>query len=192
MSFFEQFPEPKYKIEAVRRRPPDWAAPPENAVGTTVPLDLIVANTGDTAIVLVAMTAYPTGVLLEIEILRRAFDDDDDHDPFMRFHRPQAGGFRIGVELPDGHRLSSEAGGDASRAMLTPNGGGGGGPSYGMEYWLWPLPAEGTLRFACEWRDQGVAEAVHDIDAGPIRAAAARAVELWPDDRPVGDDEDLW
>jgi hypothetical protein len=192
VSFFDEIPEPDFHVEKIHRRP-DWAGPPENMVGSTVPVDLILANTGDLAVVLGRMSAYPTGVRFEIEILRRTFDREES-DPFaMHFHHARPGGFRIGVELPGGHRLGADRGGDTSRAMLTPQGGGGGGLSYGMDFWLWPLPGEGTLRIACGWPDQGLAETVHELDTAAIRAAAARAIELWPDDRPVaGDDEDEW
>ena len=47
-----------------------------------------------------------------------------------------------------------------------------------MSFWLWPLPAEGPLRFACEWPDEDIEETIAELDA-PIRGAAARAVELW-------------
>jgi hypothetical protein len=192
MGFFDEMPQPEIGARMVHSRPPDWAEPPENMVGATVAVDLILANTGDLAVVLGGLTAYPTGVLLEIEILRRTFEGEED-DPFIRrFHHARPGGFRIGVELPDGHRVGADRGGDTSRAMLSPQGGGGGGLSYGMDFWLWPLPGEGTLRVACEWPDEGLAEAVHALDTAPIRAAAARAVELWPDDRPVGGDDDEW
>jgi hypothetical protein len=36
------------------------------------------------------------------------------------------------------------------------------------------------MRVACEWRELDLAESVHEVDTAPIRAAAARAVELWP------------
>jgi hypothetical protein len=192
MSFFDDVPKPQFEVEMVRHRQPEWSGPPENVAGVTVPVDLILANTGDLAIVLGAMTAYPTGLLFEIEILRRTFEGEDV-DPFsLHLHRPRPGGFRLGVELPDGHRLGPSSGGDTTKAMLSPRGGGGGDLSYGMDFWLWPLPGEGTLRFACEWPDQDLPETIHDVDTGPIRAAAARAVELWPDDRPVGEDDDEW
>jgi hypothetical protein len=193
MSFFEEIPKPEFQVEMRPHRQPEWAGPPENMVGSTVPVDLVLANTGDVAVVLGGMTAYPTGVLFEIEILRRTFEGEEA-DPFaMRFHHTRPGGFRIGVELPGGHRLGADRGGDTSTAMLSPQGGGGGGLSYRMDFWLWPLPGEGTLRVACEWPDQGLGETVCDLDTAPIRAAAARAVELWPDDRPVDeDDDDEW
>ena len=61
----------------------------------------------------------------------------------------------------------------------------GGGLTWNESYWLWPLPPPGTLLVACEWTDEGIEEAVIELDTAPIREAAARAIELWPDDRPV-------
>src|SRR5215207_1344501 len=191
MSFFDELPGPELRVDVDRSRPPEWTAPPENVVGITVPVDLIVARTPDVAVVLGGMTAYPTGVLFGVEILRRSFENEED-DPFsMRFQRPRKGGFRLGVQLPDGLRLVAGGGMQPERARLSPQGGGGGGLSYEIDYWLWPLPGEGTLRFACEWTEQGIGATIQQVDTAPIRAAAARAVELWPDERPV-DEDDEW
>jgi hypothetical protein len=41
------------------------------------------------------------------------------------------------------------------------------------------------LTFAMSWPEQGLDEVVVEVDAAPIREAAGRAVELWPDDRPL-------
>jgi hypothetical protein len=191
MGFFDDIPPPDAAIEVERARPPEWIAPPENVVGVTVPVDRVLANTGDLALALRSMTAYPTGVTFEIAMLRREPPEDGDGDDLFRmFHMPREDGLRFGVELPDGRRLAAgrtaAAAGDAPR--LTPRGGGGGGLSYHQEFWLWPLPGDGVLRFACQWPALGIEETVHDLDAAPIRAAAARAVELWPDERPFGDE----
>jgi hypothetical protein len=70
-------------------------------------------------------------------------------------------------------------------AVLVATGGGGSDRRRHGRHWLWPLPPAGPLSFAFAWRDEGVEEATVEIDAAPIRAAAARATELWPDDRPV-------
>jgi hypothetical protein len=41
---------------------------------------------------------------------------------------------------------------------------------------------------ACEWRAMNMDESVVSVDGDRIRAAAARAVQIWPDDgsRPSG------
>ncbi len=56
--------------------------------------------------------------------------------------------------------------------------------------WLWPLPPPGPLTFVCAWPAEGVEETHAQIDGAEILAASARAVELWPDDRPLPPSED--
>jgi hypothetical protein len=146
MSFFDQIPPPVPEEPALRQ--PVWSAPPENVIGATVPFDLVVANTGDVAVAVGGMTAYPTG--------SRAVADHGPNEP-------------------------------SSGPTLVGRGGSGGGLSYELGYWLWPLPPAGPVRFACEWPDEGIKETTAALDA-PIRDAAARAIELWPDERPVGDE----
>jgi hypothetical protein len=175
MSFFEQDPPPV--PDEPEPRQPEWAAPPENVAGATVPFDLVLANTGAVAVVVGGMTAYPNGITFTVRVLRREPGPDD---LFLRLHHPGPGGLRLGVELADGSRVLAERGGDPGEGpMLTSRGGGGGGLAYEIEYWLWPLPPDGPLRFACAWPDEGVEETTAELEA-PIREAAGRAVELWP------------
>ena len=183
MSFFEQPPPPA--PEEPPQRQPEWSAPPENFVGATVPFDLVLANTGDVAVTVGGMTAYPTGVAFEVRVLRR---EPGSEDVFFRMHHPGPGGLRLGVELADGSRAIADRGaGEPGRGPTLTARGGGGGLSYQLGFWLWPLPPAGPLRFACTWPDEGIDETTAELDA-PIREAAARAVELWPDERPVGDE----
>ena len=50
-----------------------------------------------------------------------------------------------------------------------------------------PLPPDGPVTFVVSWLVKGVAEARAQVDGAAVRAAASRAVELWPDDRePTG------
>jgi hypothetical protein len=72
----------------------------------------------------------------------------------------------------------------ADAIVLWPHGSSGSNRGWRGEHWLWPLPPDGPLTFAFAWPDEGVAEATVLVDSAPIREAAARAVELWPDDRP--------
>jgi hypothetical protein len=186
MSFFDEIP-PSHPEEGAPRQP-EWAAPPENVVGATVPFDLVLASTGTVAVVVGGMTAYPTGLAFEVRILRREPAPDD---LFFRLHHPRPGGFRFGVELPDGSRAFADQGpAEPGRGpTLSQRGGHGGGLSFELGMWLWPLPPAGPLRFACAWPDEGIEETSAELDA-PIREAAARAIELWPDERPIGGAED--
>ena len=56
--------------------------------------------------------------------------------------------------------------------------------------WLWPLPPAGPLTFVCAWPAEGIEEISAQIDAAPILEAASRAIELWPDERPLPPSED--
>jgi hypothetical protein len=65
--------------------------------------------------------------------------------------------------------------------VLVPRGGGGGMRHWSESLWLWPLPPEGRLSFVCEWPALGIALTRADVDAAPIRDAAARSRTLWDD-----------
>jgi hypothetical protein len=65
--------------------------------------------------------------------------------------------------------------------VLVPRGGGGGMRHWSESLWLWPLPPEGRLSFVCEWPAFGIALTRADVDAAPIRDAAARSRTLWDD-----------
>jgi hypothetical protein len=185
MSFFEELPP---AVPEMPTRQPDWSAPPSNVVGATVPFDLVLANTGELAIAVGGMTAYPTGVSFVVRVLRRHMPADQP-DSLFRMHHPGPGGLRLAVELADGSRAFADRGvvEPGRGPTLTGGGGGGSGLTYELQYWLWPLPPDGPLRFACTWPDEGIEETTAELDA-PIREAAERAIEQWPDERPVGDE----
>jgi hypothetical protein len=178
MGFFDDVPEREERFAVDPRRPPDWSGPPDNMVGGAVALDLVLANTGDAALALPAAVAYPTGVAFTVTGHRRYTGDRRFGDPFHDL--------RLGVGLADGRRVLSDDWQEEADVRLVERGGGGGGLRWDWEFWLWPLPPEGTLQIACAWPEAGIDETVVEADAGPIRAAAARAVELWVDERPVG------
>jgi hypothetical protein len=90
----------------------------------------------------------------------------------------------VGASVPFDLVLADRVPAETGGPTLMPRGGGGGGLTYEFGYWLWPLPPAGPLRFACAWPDEGIEETTAELDAA-IRDAAARAVELWPDDRPI-------
>jgi hypothetical protein len=178
MGFFDDVPAPEERFRVEAQRQPDWSGPPENMVGGAVALDVVLANTGDAALALSGAVAYPTGVDLRVIGHRRFTGGLVVHDAFDHL--------RFGIGLPDGRRvLANRWDDDEATARLANRGGSGGGLTWQWDYWLWPLPSEGTLKIAVAWEDAGIEETVVDIDSAPLRAAAARAVELWADDRPV-------
>jgi hypothetical protein len=51
-----------------------------------------------------------------------------------------------------------------------------------MRYWVWPLPPPGPLTFVVEWPAHGIAESRAELDTQPILDAAARAIQVFPED----------
>ena len=191
MSFFadEEPPEPPPIVEY---RPPPWSGVPENVLPASVALDVVLVRTDRVGVAICGARAYPDGVAFAVQILRQEPPDPRDRfrAPF-HFHGPrERGDLRLGVGFADGRRAVLGEGhrvfdrGQAPDIVVVEAGGGGGMRHWHGRCWLWPLPPEGPLTFACAWTDEGVEETSVVVDAAPIRAAAARAIELWPDDRP--------
>jgi hypothetical protein len=148
------------------------------------------------------MRAFPTGLSMTLGVRVRGrgrrgdlhaelFDGPYSHDLGADW---QAGRLKWGFELADGRRVTNvdpstwldaaDHWDDPTWApehpQLTGGGGGGSERSVDHDYWLWPLPPAGRLRVVCQWLDQGIEMSVHDLDAEPFVAAAARAVPVWP------------
>jgi hypothetical protein len=188
-----------------RHARPDWFGPPENIAPGVLPLELVLANTGDVAVYLDVVLGYPTGFLLTLEVRARQ-DSDEDLDPIgwewrmseRRVRKGQASGeiprelLRFGIQLADGGKVTNigaphafyddekEQSPSAAGPRLTNHGGGGGGGSWHEQYWLSPLPPPGDLVFVCEWPQQRIPLTKATIDAHTILEAAGRARELWP------------
>lgn len=71
-------------------------------------------------------------------------------------------------------------------------GGGGGGRFYSEDYWVWPLPPPGPLAFVCEWPAYGIGLSRVEVEAERVRAAAADALAIWPEDDPFAEVEEPW
>ncbi|WP_231861401.1 hypothetical protein [Frankia alni] len=97
------------------------------------------------------LTALPDGTAAEEPVARN-------------FPLPAPPGVRRGI-LP-----GSVAGFVGSRAEQT----------HRLRYWLWPLPPDGPLTFVAEFLARGLPESRVVVDGAVIRAAADRAVDLWP------------
>ena len=95
---------------------------------------------------------------------------------------------RFGIQYADGSKATSLGppmiGPQDKRPegpILQHQGGGGGGTVATQRFWAWPLPPPGPLAFVCEWPKYAISLTRHEIDAGVIREAAKRAIELWPE-----------
>jgi hypothetical protein len=95
--------------------------------------------------------AVPTGILFNVTVWIRSLSDGS-----------------IDIPWPTG-------------PFVTGRGGSGGGDSWEMDYWMWPLPPEGSLTFVASWPAYGVSESTAELDATEIRARAWDAEMLWSD-----------
>jgi hypothetical protein len=166
----------------VMPRSPAWIGPPDNELGASVPLRLVLARTETHAIIVRSVVAFSTGfefVLSGRSRNNHAADTGDrrlgdlDADPANPF---------ISVEFADG-RIAAEnhrpTGIDQSQPVLIRRGGHYSERDFDTTKWVWPLPPPGPLAFVFAW--PGVAPATHhDVDASPILAAAATSELLWP------------
>ena len=62
--------------------------------------------------------------------------------------------------------------------------GGGAGDAYRWDctFWVHPLSPDGPVTLVAAWPEYGAAEAQAELDGATIRAAATRAVSLWPEE----------
>jgi hypothetical protein len=193
MGFFEGAEAPRPLPEPVEYRSPPWAGPPVNVVPATVALDALVVRTPDWAVWIGDGSVTPDGMEFTVTILGRrsepepgamgpVFDGRDGDSP--RF----GVGFADGRKAVSGDRVAHErppTGDAATEIVLWPRGGSGSRRRWSRSFWLWPLPPAGALTFALSWPAQRIDEVLADVDATPIVEAAGRAVELWPDERPL-------
>jgi hypothetical protein len=192
MSFFDEAEPPPPPPEPVEYRQPPWAGPPQNVVPARVAFEAILAQTGEIAVWVSGGAASPEGLSFSLTAVRRRRSAADHGDDPLWPQPGRSAAVRFGVGFADGRRATTDTrpwerrptGDPATDLVLNARGGEGSPRRWARDFWLWPLPPEGPLTFALSWVEEGIGEATAEVDAGPIRAAAARAVELWPDDRP--------
>lgn len=189
-------------VEHEPRRMPPWFGPPEDELGAVVPLGLVAARSESGVVALSHATVYSTGLALDVIAAARGLSESQSNRLFHEQHlfeegeEPPAGFLRIGLELPDGNRVSNLGGRMGRRRFMKPDeepdgpvlmehgggGGSGGGGRVRMHpaFWLWPRPESGAMRFFCEWPVAEIPLSFVDLDAGELEASAGRAVRLWP------------
>jgi hypothetical protein len=158
-----------------------------------VPVELVLARSEEAVAAVSTIEAYPTGFEFNLTIISRQAESDQlqwalHHWPHRRGDAQANDFFRFAVVFADGRIATNvdrghapPVGPMADRAMLMPGGGGGGDRRYDMTYWVYPLPPPGPLAFVCEWPAFGLPETRVEIDAQPILDAAARSVQIWPE-----------
>ena len=185
------------------REPPriPWFGPPEDELGAVVPLGIVVGRSANGVVALRHGILHSTGLALDVLAAARGLSDAQANRLFHEQHlfeedeEPAPGFLRIGLELPNGARVSNLGGRAHRRHFMKPDeepqgpvflehGGGGassGGGRVSMNpgFWLWPLPEPGTIRVFCEWPVVEIPLSTVEIDGDMLRAAAGRIQPLW-------------
>lgn len=194
MSFFDSIPQPPPPAEPARRPRPAWRQP-DAVIPGSVPGEVVVARTGQVAVAIGSVRAYPNGFEFTAHVRMRGQDENEPswHDPFdrhgQRGRQPPGDVLRLGVLYADGRRGAVNSGhwppdeaADPGRLFLQHGSSGGTAGRWDGEFWVHPLPPQGPVTFVASWPDYGVAETRVELDGTAIRAAAARAVVLWPEE----------
>jgi hypothetical protein len=189
MGFFDDRPLPPPPPEPPQRRRREWERP-EAAIGGGAPGELLLARSDDAAIGVSSFRAFPNGFEMALTVLLR---QEDPWGRGMMFHRMDEGGppgeefLRFGVLFADGTSATNLGGrhftpDEPAPPLLRQQGGGGGGRRFDFRYWVWPLPPAGPMTLVVEWPWKGIAETRAEIDTQPILDAAARAIQVFPED----------
>ncbi len=171
------------RLEALQRR-----QRPENEAPASVAIDAVLLEGPDTVVLLGNVQAFSTGVAFSITAMTRRPAPPDAGGLGAVLHHYSGGtdSFLLGVEYADGRSISTVANQDpfgadvpADALTLWPTGGGGGSRYAEAAFYLTPLPPPGAVRFIAAWPSRGLPEAVTEISADEILAAAGRARRLW-------------
>lgn len=167
-----------------------------------VATQLILARNEDAAVFVTRLAAYHCGFSFEAHLFTR---EEREYDGFELLHRRRKPGepppdelLRLGIEFSDGRRAANVGSimsgssfaaiaiddearePDPEKDISFMSGGGGGSMTHTRtDYWVWPLPPPGRLRFICEWPAYGIGESAAELGADEIREAAERARPVW-------------
>ena len=195
MGFFESIPQPPAP-GPVRRLRPAWMRS-DAVIPASVPAEVVLIRTEQVAVAVGSVRAYPNGFEFTLHIRLRGEAESGwagHSDPFER-HRPRRGTqgnddqLRLGILYADGRRAATTGvhyrppdDDDDGRLVLQQGGGGGSSCSQDWDFWVHPLPPEGPVTLVGSWVEHGTAESRAELDGAAIRAAAGRAVTLWPEE----------
>lgn len=158
--------------------------PAQDEVGVPALSSFLLARTDEVVIAVSGITAHSDGLRLSVGVLFADAQRNEDLGWSMRDFSRSPGRFRFGVVQSDGR--SATVGTRDAPPVRADNGpvlllltSGNSALRWDGEYWFHPLPPEGQLLLGCRWPDRGVAETLIEIDAAPLRAAAATSGPVW-------------
>lgn len=168
-----------------RRARQPQVGPAQDEVGVLALSSFALARSADVAVAVRGITAHSDGLLLHVTVLFADEQRREQIDWSLQEYGRSPGRFRFGVELPSGARAltgtsDSPALDHPDRpATLTLQGSTIGALQWQGDYWLHPLPDEGTMVVGCWWPDRGIEESLVAVDTEPLLAAAASIKPVW-------------
>jgi hypothetical protein len=159
------------------------------------PATLSLIRTDEVAVAISGVRAYPNGFEFTVHARVRHEDlpwgvppIDSTADPRTRQAPEKA--LRLGVLYADGHRARTSSyrppgpTDDAGSGHLTflEISRSGTDRQWDGDFWVHPLPPDGSVTFVASWLLYGVAEKRAELNSLAIHEAARRAVIIWPDE----------
>jgi len=159
--------------------------PAQDEIGVLAMSGFQLARGSDVAVALSGITAYSDGLMFHVVVLFADEQKRETLDWSLQEYSRSPGRFRLGVQFADGARATTGTG-DAppletpmNKAVLTMLLSSAGPLRWQGDYWLHPLPTEGTMVLACRWPDRGIDESLVSVETGPLLAAAATSGPVW-------------
>ena len=168
-----------------RRARQPHAGPAQDEVGVLAMSSFTLARSADVAVAIRGITAFSDGLLLHVVVLFADEQKRETLDWSLQEYSRSPGRFRLGVELPGGLRATTGTG-DApplvsadTEAVLILQTSSAGPLRWQGDYWLWPLPGEGSMVVGCRWPDRAIDESLVALDTAPLRSAAEASGPVW-------------
>lgn len=175
-------------FELLRRR----RSQPANEVPRVLPVSAVLGRTEDAVVALLGITAYTSGMSLDIMVRLRmrppGLRHGALHDLIGGWYpgADRAIGLLIGLEYADGRIASTlndrawpHGGLDDDEPALSPQGGGGSELSVDQNWWLSPLPPDGPLAVVCAFAAAGIEETRTELSQD-WTTTGRQAQVLWP------------
>jgi hypothetical protein len=192
VSFFD-VPVPDLPPEPVVERPV-WSGPPTGILPGYSAQRAVLFKTQDSLFVVHRFLVYPNGLEFTLTLLLRDPSYELGDTPWELHARPRARArsdsipdefLRFGILFSDGTKWTNldwrypSPHEEPSGPVISGRGGGGGGDSWEMDYWMWPLPPEGSMTFVASWPVRNIPERHAEVDATEIRERADEAETIW-------------
>jgi len=178
---------------------PEWLEP-EAALAAWVPAEFVLARTDDLVVCIGGISAYRTGFTFVVTVVMREPVPDGAPPAWYLLYDggsdpPPDAFLRLTLSFPDGRLARNWTPSGQAVAypplhsrpespILMPSSGTGSSRRNDMAFWVWPLPGPGPVAFTCVWPAYGVPESRVELEGQLLTDAAARSIQLWPEEGP--------